>query len=152
MNGFRGSVEGRISKFSGLLLRCHHFIKKVSRQATNLSKTQLYLLKTLRSDKNSIILNCDKNLGPTIIERERYTELILKEHLLNSKNYKRHNENQSFLIILNLKESLLDTIEDYKDCLCDFELEYFHDQINPQCRKPQFLWYAKGSQASQFII
>ena len=49
--------------------------------ATNLSKHQFNILNHLPSNRDIIILMCDKNLGPAMMERERYIKKLLEQHL-----------------------------------------------------------------------
>ena len=55
----------------------------------NLSSSQLHLLKFLRNKDKFIIAKSDKNLGPCIIETERYIEFALKDHLNCRNTYKK---------------------------------------------------------------
>jgi hypothetical protein len=48
---------------------------------SNLAAHQLRALKALRNKTDFIILQCDKNMGPAIIEREEYIALAIKDHL-----------------------------------------------------------------------
>ena len=52
----------------------------------NLTSQQEDLLKYLQTHKEFIVLDCDKNLGPAVIERSKYIKRILHEHL-RSENY-----------------------------------------------------------------
>ena len=52
------------------------------RQCTpNLSTSQLHLLKFLRKKNQFVILKADKNLGPCILETEKYVQYALDDHL-----------------------------------------------------------------------
>ena len=47
-------------------------------RATNLSKHQFNILKHLRHNKSIIILCCNKNLGPAVMQREVYIQEALR--------------------------------------------------------------------------
>ena len=83
----------------------------------------------LCENKNLIILTCDKNLGPAIIERRKYVKLVLNEHLLNSSNYRRLDPHESDSILCSLKEELLKLIKDYELSLSEGELNYFDKKV-----------------------
>ena len=55
----------------------------------NLAKHQRQALDFLRSQQDFIIANCDKNLGPAIIERNKYIQLAFKDHLNDTETYQR---------------------------------------------------------------
>ena len=48
---------------------------------SNLSKIQQKSLLQLKDNDDFIIISCDKNLGPAILERTEYIKRALKEHL-----------------------------------------------------------------------
>ena len=54
-------------------------------RATNLSKHQYNILNHLRSNKHLIILICDKNLGPAVMNRSTYIAAVLSQHLQDNK-------------------------------------------------------------------
>ena len=53
----------------------------------NLSPHHRYALETLRHQQTFLVVNCDKNLGPAIIERERYIQLAFRDHLSDATTY-----------------------------------------------------------------
>ena len=72
---------------------------------TNLSKVQQNVMKTLRSNSQWIILMCNKNLGPAIMERDIYTRIknVLNEHLMDGKTYRELSQTECEERIKNLK-------------------------------------------------
>ena len=53
----------------------------------NLLPTQRYALSQARLQKGLLVVACDKNLGPAVIERSRYIKMALHEHLLDETTY-----------------------------------------------------------------
>lgn len=49
--------------------------------ATNISKHQFNILNHLRSNTEIIIIQCDKNLGPGVMQPETYICGVLQQHL-----------------------------------------------------------------------
>ena len=69
-----------------------HNLKKLfhQRQCTsNLSSSQIHLLKLLKRKDKFMIVKADKNLGPCIIETERYIQYALDDHLNCRSTYKK---------------------------------------------------------------
>lgn len=59
------------------------------RQGTpNLLPHQQRALNYLQSQKDLLVVPCDKNLGPAVIERDRYISIIFEDHLNDVNNYK----------------------------------------------------------------
>ena len=77
-------IEVRISKFQKLLASTRKEILRNTYSSSNLNPSQLYLLDWLKDNPKFIILDTDKNLGPSIIEREDYIKAMLEQHLLTS--------------------------------------------------------------------
>jgi hypothetical protein len=55
----------------------------------NFIPSQLAAFENLRVRSDLVIFQCDKNLGPAIIERERYIRLALDDHLSDTTTYRR---------------------------------------------------------------
>ena len=64
-----------------------HFPKK--RSSPNLLPHQRALLSTLRRADKFVIAKCDKNLGPSIIEKTSYIRKTFQDHLDDDTTYKR---------------------------------------------------------------
>jgi hypothetical protein len=54
----------------------------------NLLHHQRYGLELLHNQKYFLVVHCDKNLGPAIIERDAYLQLALSDHLQDTDTYK----------------------------------------------------------------
>ena len=54
----------------------------------NLLRHQRFALETLRSQNEFFIVQCDKNLGPAVIEREEYIRLAFRDHLSDANTYR----------------------------------------------------------------
>ena len=63
-----------------------HFRKKL-RVTPNLLRHQRFALESLRQQKYFLIVACDKNLGPSIIERDEYIKLAFRDHLSDPHTY-----------------------------------------------------------------
>ena len=56
---------------------------------TNLLPYQARALQLLQRQQDFLFCPCDKNLGPTIIERDDYIKIAMKDHLLDGRTYRR---------------------------------------------------------------
>ena len=75
------SLEDKINKFIQTLTHLQNIHITNSKPSTNLTSQQQAQIQFLCKNKNCVILNCDKNLGPAIIEYQEYITLALNEHL-----------------------------------------------------------------------
>jgi hypothetical protein len=54
----------------------------------NLHPHQRHALEFLQAQKLFLVVHCDKNLGPAIIERDRYIQFVYRDHLNDPLTYK----------------------------------------------------------------
>ena len=79
----------------GLLERIDDFTKmvksncRIAKSTSNLPPHQRRALQFLRNNRDYLVIRCDKNLGPALIERENYIRLIIRDHLSDTKTYTR---------------------------------------------------------------
>ena len=78
------ALEERLSRFSTALNK----LFKTHKGKTNLLPHQHRALQTLQQQQMFLIVPCDKNLGPTIIERHDYLKIAMRDHLSDTTTYK----------------------------------------------------------------
>ena len=61
---------------------------KNNKSRSNLTKPHRAALNYLRSQRDFIVAHCDKNLGPAIIERDKYISYAFCNHSNNTTTYK----------------------------------------------------------------
>ena len=61
---------------------------KKRRGRSNLLPHQKYLLCHLQNQHELMVIQCDKNLGPALIERQQYIRLVYCDHLNDTNTYK----------------------------------------------------------------
>ena len=66
-------------------IRAERDIASKRPKATNLSRYQFATLQHLRSNRQVIVLICDKNLGPAVMQRDTYIAQMLSDHLQDGK-------------------------------------------------------------------
>jgi hypothetical protein len=86
---------------------------------TNLSKHEQGCLEKLKNNKDIIILQTDKNLGPAAMETEAYVEQVLTEHLFTS-TYTIINQNDAMKIMEEAGLKMWDLLHEM------VENNYFH--------------------------
>ena len=78
------ALEERLSCFSSAL----HKLFKTRNGKTNLLPHQHQTLWTLQQQQTFLIIPCDKNLGPAIIEHRDYLKIAMRDHLVDTTTYK----------------------------------------------------------------
>ena len=95
-----------------------------TRSLPNIAKHHRNALQYLRLQNKFIIAQCDKNLGPAIIEREEYIKLAIRDHLNDATTYLRLSPDESTRAI-HLSQILLHKwLETHKTELDDTEHRY----------------------------
>ena len=109
----------------------------------NLTPSQRNTLRELRMRTDIIVLPTDKNLGPSVLERSRYIEMVLTEHLSNQSNYIHLPREQALIKLQQQKTAFLQCYTRHKHELqSEAEQIYFERSTTPkhlaQTRIPQF--------------
>jgi hypothetical protein len=117
------------------------FTKKVTR--SNLLPHQRSLLREFRNNKDFIILQADKNLGPCILERHIYIQRALSDHLLDTSTYKQLNVNERKDKIIHLQFLLNNFIEEYKKKLDPADIKFLKRSTTVKDPLPKFYMTAK---------
>ena len=95
-------------------------------------------INTLCANRDFVILNADKNLGPVIIEREEYIKNVLNEHLLDEDTYEQIEEINALKIIDDTRDKTMELIIENKEYLTPEEFRYFTRSFTQNNRHPQF--------------
>ena len=131
-------MEKRIITFCKAIAAESNFLCCTQKKSSNLTILQKSHLNTLRSNRDFVILNADKNLGPAIMEREEYLKSVLQEHLLDENTYERIEEEKALKIIDDTKNKALQLIHEYKEYISKDEYFYFIKSFTQNSRYPQF--------------
>ena len=78
------ALEERLSRISTAL----NELFKTRKGRTNLLPHQHRALRTLQQQQTFLIVPCDKNLEPAIIERHDYLKIAMRDHLSDTTTYK----------------------------------------------------------------
>ena len=78
------ALEERLSRFSTALNK----LFKTCKGKTNLLPQQQRALRMLQQQQTFLIIPCEKNLRPAIIERHDYLKIAMRDHLSDTTTYK----------------------------------------------------------------
>ena len=84
---------------------------------SNLLPIQRRALRYLRNQDTFLVVQCDKNLGPAIIEKTRYIEMAFRDHLSDSETYQRLTPAESQSLASRLPLLIGSWIERNRKCL-----------------------------------
>lgn len=107
----------------------------------NLLPHQRKALNYLRNQTSLLVVQCDKNLGPAIIEREEYIKLVLRDHLSDSSTYQQLSPMQAELEERRIKYSLNAWIMKHKKILTKNELRFLQHHLDTN-KEPFATFYA----------
>ena len=120
-------LDQRLQKF-GAFLQSKFSRKK--RGKANLLPHQMKALQKLRNDRSILVVQCDKNLGPATIERDRYIEMAIDDHLSDSTTYKKIHPNHIQQEKQKLKDKVKRWIKKYgKDACTKKELKFIQRTV-----------------------
>ena len=71
----------------------------------NLSPTQLKILQSLRNNDSFIVTNSDKNLGPVIMEREKYIKLAFENYVDDYTTYRQLHPKDFFNLLIKTRQA-----------------------------------------------
>ena len=132
---------------SGLLERIDDFqkcLKSHSKHAltsSNLPPHQRRALEFLRNNRDYLVIRCDKNLGPAIIERDQYIRLILRDHLSDVKTYTRLSKDEASQCDSTVRHHIRAWIESYATVLSKNERKFISHHLKLSEKDPFSVFY-----------
>jgi len=151
-----GYVEFRTEDFATniqFLLQQNAHIN--TRLHSNLSRMQYTCMRSLKNDRRFIVCMTDKNLGPAIIERDRYIKYCLMDHLLKPCTYVQLSYEEAKSKLTDARRKLNHLLDFYRSYLTSAERTYFQRSLLNRVRIPVFyitLKVHKGPLASRPIV
>jgi hypothetical protein len=94
------------------------------RAKSNLLPHQRRALSWLRQQKSLLVVQCDKNLGPAVIERTEYIKFAFKDHLDDADTYKRIYPDEVHNHAQLLTDKLTQWLKDYDKDLSKGERKF----------------------------
>jgi len=116
-----------------LLKQSHNNLQEnlKGKSLSNLTKLQSKTLYALKNDKEIIIKPTDKNLGPAVLDLDKYIKQILLEHLLTN-DYKQLTKEIALQKMDNIKLVLKNMIANNHGLFTKAELIYFQHSFQLQ--------------------
>ena len=78
------ALQQRLSSFQDAIVDS---VRKKVPIPSNLMRHQRHALDQLRSQSQLLVVNCNKNLGPAVIEREEYIRMAFRDHFSDRRTY-----------------------------------------------------------------
>jgi hypothetical protein len=118
-------IQTRLNEFKQALKK----LVKPQKAAVNLLRHQKRSLNQLRNQTYFLIVQCDKNLGPAVIERLEYIMMAVRDHLNCRRMYKRLTPFQTAFAKGQLLMAFQDWIKRNKNVITNNETTYFKRHI-----------------------
>lgn len=115
-------IKELTSRLDAFQKRCSRLFKK-KRGKSNLLPHHRAALQYLQHHPDLMIVQCDKNLGPAVIERDTYIQLAYTDHLNDASTYQILTPFQASMRIGQVKLAIENWIKKYAD------------SVNDQCKK-----------------
>ena len=131
----------------GLLERLDTFrnsFKKVCKLrigSPNLSSHLRRTLKFLQNNRECLVIRCDKNLGPALIERDKYIKMIIRDHLCDTNTYQRLSEAEAASNIKSIRTHIISWIDSHKHSLSKNEQKFLLHHLQVSKKSPYAIFY-----------
>jgi hypothetical protein len=119
------AIHRRFRNFASSLQSIFH----KTRCPSNLLWYQRRALACLQSNPELMIVHCDKNLGPAIIERSTYIRRALDDHLLDTSTYRQLSLSQATNRMETVKKRVLRWLDTHKKSLPPAERKFIRHHI-----------------------
>ena len=119
------ALEERLSRFSTALNK----LFKTHKGKTNLLPHQHRALRVLQQQQTFLIIPCDKNLGPAIIERHDYLKIAMRDHLSDTTTYKSLSTSEIDRYSSEINKNILDWSKTYNKKLTKMECAFIREEL-----------------------
>jgi hypothetical protein len=119
-------IPGRLQDF-------HHTIQRAAKtknSPSNLLRHQLHALDVLGEKNYFLIVQCDKNLGPSVMERVEYVQMAIRDHLYDTNTYRRLSRFENTLAAGQIRLDVKDFFVRHKYVLTKNERNFISHCIN----------------------
>ena len=119
------ALEERLSRFSGALKK----LFKTRKGITNLLPHQHRALRMLQQQQMFLIVPCDKNLRPAIIERHDYLKIAMRDHLSDITTYKSLSTSEINRYSSEIQKHILEWLKTYNKKLTKMERAFIREEL-----------------------
>jgi hypothetical protein len=102
---------------------------KTKQSPSNLLLNQKKALNYLRNQQYFLVVQCDKNLGPAIIERDEYIKLAFRDHLNDTLTYRQLSPIDTTIYARYIYTTFKAYIEKYKHVLTKNEGKFLRHHL-----------------------
>ena len=102
---------------------------KTRKGKTNLLPHQQQALQMLQQQQTFLIVPCDKNLGPAIIERHDYLKIAMRDHLSDMTTYKSLTASETDRYSWEIKKHILGWLKKYNKKLTKMEHAFIQEEL-----------------------
>jgi hypothetical protein len=128
-------LRARLAAFKAALKGLY----KKRRCPSNLLKHQRRALDALRNQDTFLIVQCDKNLGPAVIEKTEYIRMALA-HLTDTSTYRRLSPLEARMYSGQFRQTILQWIKTHTAAVSKNETKYLRRSLS-QCSNPFGAFY-----------
>ena len=114
------------------------FMKR--RVPSNLLRHQHTALRHLQLQDEFLIVQCDKNLGPAILEHHVYIQRALSDHLLNTDTYQQLSKEATIQYALKIRGLIDQWLTKHHKAVLTSERKYIRTKVR-QCIEPDPVFY-----------
>jgi hypothetical protein len=119
-------IPGRLQTFRHAIQRA----AKTKKSPSNILRHQRHALDALQNQIDFLIVQCDKNLGPSVMERVEYVQMAIRDHLSDTNTYRRLSQFEATLAAGQIRLAVKDWIVRHKDVLTKNERKSISHCIN----------------------
>ena len=119
------ALEERLTRFSSALSK----LFKTRKGKTNLLPHEHRALRTLQQQQTFLIVPCDKNLGPAIIEHHDYLKIAMQDHLSDTTTYKSLTTSEIDRYSSDITKNILGWMKTHHKTLTKMEHAFLHKKL-----------------------
>ena len=119
------ALEECLSRFSTALNK----LFKTRKGKTNLLSHQHRALRMLQQQQTFLIIPCDKNLGPAIIEHHDYLKIAMRDHLSDTTTYNSLSTSEIDRYSSEINKNILDWLKTYNKKLTKMKCDFIREEL-----------------------
>ena len=135
---FPNEVKYRLNKLTEYVKLA---FKKTRKKTENLMPHQSKALKSLQQSTDLLVVQCDKNLGPALIEYERYIRLVERDHLSDELSYQRMTSEEANEFAMDTVKAVMTWLTRHHHSATKMERQFIRMSINGN-NSPHSIFYA----------
>ena len=119
-------------------------IRQTHRRTSNLLPIKQRAISILAKRIIVLVINCDKNAGPALIDTTTYVNRVFSDHLSNKDTYRELSEDEAKTHMTNVAEDLQKLLNKYstgtrsRTAISKQELKFLNYHFDPQAKLPVF--------------